>query len=356
MFSKAIIKEIRDYSSQMEKTGVISQPILDFIYEQKLFKLFVPKELGGRMTPLPEALRLFADASEIDGNFGWIITIGSGGGFFSAFINTSICQELFSNPKAVIAGSGAPSGIAKKVKNGYQVSGQWKYCSGAPHATFFTANCFIEQEDKPETQEIRSFIFLPDQVKIIEDWSAFGLKATSSHSIQVENIFVPHSMTFNLTEPNSYYEQPIFQYPFILFAEASFAAVSIGIGKHFFTEAKSILNECKNKWETHRWEFVNNKYKKLEASLTQSIDEFFKVINTSWEKHILQQSLSETELEQISHQCKETAHLILSSADTLLPYLGMGAVMEHTTINRIWRDLHTACQHVALTPFYELGK
>ncbi|TCS96590.1 acyl-CoA dehydrogenase [Hazenella coriacea] len=356
MFSQEVTAKIREQSNQMDQTGVISHQILDFIYEQKLFKLFVPEELGGRMTPLPEALRLFADASKVDGNLGWTVTIGSGGGFFSALIDLSVCTNLFSNPKAVIAGSGTPSGVAKRVNGGYQVSGQWRYCSGAPHATFFTANCLIELADKPKQQSIRSFIFLPDQVKIIEDWSAFGLKATGSHSIQVEDIFVPDSMTFDLTEPNSYYNHPVFQYPFIPFAAASFAAVSIGIGKHFFEEAQLILNECKNKWETDRWEFVNQKKKQLEQVFTRSVEDFYKIIDTSWDKHIQLPPLSEEELDQISYQCKETARVALSSTDSLLPYLGMGAVMEHTSINRIWRDLHTACQHVVLTPFYEVEK
>ncbi|MEB3102933.1 hypothetical protein [Ferviditalea candida] len=79
---------------------------------------------------------------------------------------------------------------------GYKVSGQWKYCSGSTHATLFTANCVLEEASGTEdlssgelssAQVIRSLIFLPEQVRIVKDWNAFGMKATASYSIAVED-------------------------------------------------------------------------------------------------------------------------------------------------------------------------
>ena len=34
------------------------------------------------MAGLPEAVRIFEQASFIDGSFGWAVTIGAGGGFY----------------------------------------------------------------------------------------------------------------------------------------------------------------------------------------------------------------------------------------------------------------------------------
>ena len=80
MFDDNLIRTIREWALHMEKRGELAPEILEYIYDHRLFKLFVPEELGGRMTSLPAALRLFEEASWIDGNFGWLITIGSGGG------------------------------------------------------------------------------------------------------------------------------------------------------------------------------------------------------------------------------------------------------------------------------------
>src|SRR5699024_2322546 len=74
---------IRNEHHNFEKTKQISNNILKLIYDQKLFKLFVSKDLGGEMLELPDAVKIFQEASRIDGNFGWIVTIGSWGGMFA---------------------------------------------------------------------------------------------------------------------------------------------------------------------------------------------------------------------------------------------------------------------------------
>ncbi|MCH5599545.1 hypothetical protein [Niabella ginsengisoli] len=61
-----------------------------------------------------------------------------------------------------MGGSGAVGGIAEQVKDGYVVNGFWKYATGAPHLTHFTANCYIQKDGKPILNEdgsksIRSF-------------------------------------------------------------------------------------------------------------------------------------------------------------------------------------------------------
>ncbi len=78
-FTNEQIKWIRSEMSNIEQTKTIRENVLHFIIEKQLFKLIVPEELGGKMLSLPEAIRIFQDASYVDGNFGWLVTVGSGG-------------------------------------------------------------------------------------------------------------------------------------------------------------------------------------------------------------------------------------------------------------------------------------
>ncbi|WP_054949364.1 acyl-CoA dehydrogenase family protein [Numidum massiliense] len=359
MFNEEIVTEIREQSLKMEQAGVLTPQVLDFIYEQGLFKLFVPRELGGKMTALPKALQIFEEAAWIDGSFGWLVNIGSGGGYFTSWMLPSVSQKLFQEKQAVIAGSGYPSGTAKKVAGGYLVSGRWKYCSGSTHATLFTANCLVENSVPSPHPSIRSFIFLPEQVNIVKDWNAFGLKATASHTITVEHVFVPDDMTFDILSVHTYFDDPIFRYPFVLFAETSFATVAIGICRHLIDEAKVILEQKREAWDsidTSRYPFVMGKVKEMERFFQQTVADFYEIVDRSWEMNVNRQLTSETEIQrQVSEQCKRMAKTALHCAEAIFPYLGMPAVMAHTPVNRIWRDLHTACQHTMLVPFYDLA-
>ena len=76
------IQQLRQQAITQEEKGALALETLELIYQEKLFKLFVPEAFGGKLTSLPDSLNIFEQAAYIDGSFGWAVTIGSGGGFF----------------------------------------------------------------------------------------------------------------------------------------------------------------------------------------------------------------------------------------------------------------------------------
>ena len=348
MFSKETVSKFRKQSKQVEESRKIPSEWLQFIYKEKLFKLFIPKESGGLMMSLPEALRVFDEAACIDGNFGWAITIGAGGGYFYGYMQPDIAKKVFDNKKAVIAGSGRPSATAKEVKSGYRVTGNWAYASGAPYATAFTANVQIKNI-------IRAFIFLPEQVTIHPDWNAIGMRATESHSISVKDVFVPKEMLFDLSiKPIC--THPFYQYPFLQFAELSFAALTIGLFRHFIEETKNMLVQNKASWSSilGRYEFVKKCINENEKVFLAASKSFYAIADKSWEELIKEGKMNSAIQAEVSKQSKKISRIVLFCADDIIQYMGMNAVMEDSAINRIWRDIHTACQHVLLVPFGSL--
>lgn len=350
----SLVHAAKQYASLPEGTSLPSE-MLAGIYEAKLFKLFVPKDLNGLMLPLPDALRVFAEASEIDGTFGWLVTIGSGGGFFSATLPPEEAQKQFAPANAVVAGSGLPSGVAHPVEGGYRVSGQWKYCSGSTFASLYTANCRIDRGSEAEP-EIRSFAFLPDQVRIIRDWNSFGLKGTDSHSMAVDDVFVPEERTFSIMSlPN--YDDPIFRYPFLPFAQTSFAAVCLGICRHFLAEAELFVAAKRAEWEPAkpgRAEETKSAISRQEAKLEAEAAKFYETVERTWNAFLAAGEMTEENQAEVGTVCRKLSGSVLAYAHAIFPLLGMAVLMEDHPINRIWRDLHTVTQHAVLVPKPEL--
>ncbi|MGO0058855.1 acyl-CoA dehydrogenase [Brevibacillus fluminis] len=354
--TEQMIQAIRDEALRTEKTKRLQPQVLELIYEQKWFKLFVPEELGGRMVSLPEAVRIFARTSWMDGSLGWVVTIGSGGGFFVPFLPKEARESLFAAKEAVVAGSGHPSGTAKPVEGGYIVNGTWKYCSGSSYATVFTANCMIEADEPGQEPHIRAVALRPDQVTIVHDWNAVGLKATESNTMVVKDAFVPHERTFTLVEPLAYTDEPLYRYPFIPFAQASFAAVGVGICRRFLEEAKQLVERSSAGWQTtnpQRASVVMDRIREAEMLFEQSAQAFFTQVDHSWDVQVKEGTLPEGVEQEVSRQCKETARAALTCANGLLPSLGLQAMLEETPLNQAWRDLNTACQHSLLLSFAE---
>lgn len=345
LFSDQQIQQIRNQSLEMEQSRGLSASVLQMIYQQRGFKLFVPNEWGGRMTAFPKALRLFEECAWIDGSLGWAVTIGSGGGIFVPLMSASVGRRVFLDAPAVIAGSGTPTGVAIPQDGGYVVNGSWKYCSGSPYATTFTVSAKVDR-----SEEIRAFILQPNQVEIYPDWHAIGLKATGSHQISVNNVWVPEEMTFTFSQIKNEQDHLIYQYPFLPFSLASFAVVCLGIVRHFL-EATQAWVQQKPDWPMERSQSILNCLKAHQEKYEVSRRQFYRTLDSSWEELIHHHQLSDETQQQVMDQSKESARVARTCGQEIFPRLGVSAMMENLPINQIWRDLLTASQHTFLEPW-----
>ncbi len=343
MLEENVKKIVRSASLDIEQQHTLPDDVLQIVYDEKLFKLFLPETLGGRGLSLPDAVRVFEEAAAADGSFGWLVTIGSGGNMFLENMTGLQAEELFTPADAVIAGSGQPTGEAHEEDGGYRVSGEWHYCSGAPYASMFTANTMIWQ-DGTATEEVRACIFLPDQVEIIEDWNAFGLRGTASHTIRVHDAFVPRERTFSVTDKQNAVGLPVHNFPFVQFSQVSFAAVCLGLTSRFLEEAHLLAERSKPHWSSEKVAVTMRLLKEQQHRFSEAEQLFHTAVSRRWDMH-LDGRLDEHELEQLSAVCIESADIATDCAVQLFRRLGMQAVLESTPANRAFRDLWTAGQH-----------
>ncbi|KGP72852.1 hypothetical protein [Pontibacillus yanchengensis] len=350
-FSDEIRNRVRDDALAMEDRGNLAPDVLEYIYDQGLFKLLVPEQFGGHMTTLPKATEIYEEASFIEGNFGWLIGICSGGGFITKLLPERVYREKFSDREAVISGSGYPSGTARSVDGGYVVNGEWKYCSGSSFATLFTVNAMIEHEDGKDA-EMRTFVFERDQVELLGDWNATGMKATNSQTIRVKDAFVPEDRALLFSMEATLYDEPFYSYPFLQFAKVQFAAVALGIGQHFLEECKKLAEKQKQEWEKgEKYAFTLEKIQQAEIDLHKARTQFYEVVNYSWNAHVSGEHFTDEQLSEISIVCEDAASESLRAAQSVFPYLGITAVLEDNLVNKTWRDLQTACQHGLIVSF-----
>ncbi len=350
-FTNERVEAVRETAGAMERQGGLSEIALSLLYEMGLFKLFVPQEYGGRMEPLPEALRLFEAASRVEGSFGWAATIGSGGGYFAACLPPEVAASIYSDPRAVIAGSGLPTGRAVRVEGGYVLNGSWKYCSGSTYATTFTATAIVESGGTGEPEAL-AFALRPEQAEIVPDWRSFGLRATASHTIAAKDAFVPDSRAFRV-DRNDRRSEPVYSVPFRPFAESSFAAVAIGIARHLLEEAVATAEGSRDAWSkggAARYGAVAARIRRAETRLDERAAGYYEAVERAWTRHVRGDAL-EADWAAVGRESKAAADEALRTGQDVFRSLGIGALMEDAAVNRIWRDLQTACQHTLLIDF-----
>lgn len=339
----SIAEAIRNYSAEAEKLKRPHPVQLALIQSEQWFRLFVPKVYNGLQLNLPEALRLEEALAWTDGSVGWSVTLCAGAGWFGGFIDPKIAAQIFDNDAVCLAGSGNPSGIARKMDGHYVVTGQWAYATGASDATCFTANCVIEEngillKHAGGKDLVRSFLFLKEEVTVHENWKTIGMIATGSNSFSVNELTINRDRIFQIEANSKTLTLPLYSYPFLQFAETTLAVNSSGMAIRFLELCEIIFQQKPIRSSDHAF---RNAAKKLDNTR----DEFYKQVENSWSECVDHLCISSPALRQISRHSRRLAHTSLEIVDKLYPLCGMQAANPSTEINRVWRNLHTGSQH-----------
>ncbi|MGV3706264.1 MAG: acyl-CoA dehydrogenase family protein [Arcticibacter sp.] len=346
---------IGKHTQASEEAGQLHPEIIKLIERERWFKLYLPEEHGGRNTDLPGILRLLESLAKADGSTGWTVTLCSGASWFAGFLEDELRDEIFLKPDTCITGSGATSGTAVKSPEGYLVTGSWKYSSGALHATHFTANCFIRNQDGSDVLDekgepsVRSFVFKRSEIHSIPTWSSIGMVATGSHGFEVSHLAVQTNRSF-LINGDMKMQTNAGNYPFLQLAETTLAVNFSGMALHFLELAKTLVLNARylQRFSESQAKIVQEVFTRQQQLLMEARKNFFQTADRSW--HDLQKgSLQNTILEELSRTSRKLAHTSRRLSENLWPYCGLEAARKDSELNRVWRDIHTASQHTLLT-------
>jgi acyl-CoA dehydrogenase len=83
-----------------------------------------------------------------------------------------------------------PAATAERVEGGYRVSGRKVFCSQAPVAGVIATMAVLQE---PDTEPVVLLMGIPTSapgVQVVETWDALGMRASGSHDLVLEDVFV----------------------------------------------------------------------------------------------------------------------------------------------------------------------
>jgi indole-3-acetate monooxygenase len=168
--------------------------------------------------------------------------------------------------------------------------------------------------------------------------------ATGSHSFKIENLYVAKERCFKIDPDFTTIDKRLYKYPFLQLAEATLAANIMGMAIHFIDLAEGIIEQrvILQKYTEKQKELVVKKLINIKPDLDTLRKVFYSAVDASWE------GSNERLLQQVSQASRQMARIARNYVDDLYPYCGLQAASPDTEINCVWRDLHTASQHVLL--------
>jgi len=217
-----------------EEAGRLTAAAVAALRGAGLFALHQPADLGGRGLDLPTACAAIAAVAGADGAAGWAAMIGAGPAWFAGHMDPDGAREVFAGGGAV-AGSGQPGRATPVAGGGWRIEGRWRWCSGAPWAEWFTFNA-----TDPDGEVVTVAVPAPEVTLHADTWDVRGLRATASWDVSVEGAVVPPQRAFRVDAEAPVRPEEVFRLPFLAFAQATMAAVPIGLARRAVAEAVAL--------------------------------------------------------------------------------------------------------------------
>ena len=349
---------LRASASEADRLARLPKEASSALVRHGLLRLWIPKRAAGLELSLAEALQVYEAAACIDGSVGWAVMIGSGGGLFAAYLSAQAAHAIYSPAAAVIAGSGAPDGVAERIAGGYRATGRWRYASGADYATTFTANCRINERGSPALGTdgaplIRAMAFDASQVKVIPAWDTSGMRGTGSDDFEVRDAFVPEERSFSVFTDPPRETGALYRLPFGVLTELPVASVALGIARHVLEAFESLARRKKasGSGQTLATDpFVQARFAESRASWQLVKAGLDSLAARAWQVASSGRVLSAHELADITAGCALSVARLRAAVGELIALSGMTGIQMGEELARAWRDLQTVAAHSSVSP------
>jgi alkylation response protein AidB-like acyl-CoA dehydrogenase len=356
--AKGLAPQIQASAEEIEQSRRLPLPLVEAIAQAGLFRLWIPRTLGGEEADPVTLVRVVEEISRVDGAAGWCMAIGGEYGVFGGYLPADAAREIYgSDPHVRTAGAFRPFGDAIVVDGGYRVKGRWPLGSGRQHSAWIVGGCRILDGDQPRLRPdgapVTRILFFPAaDCEILDTWHSIGLRGTGSHDYAVADVFVPAARSLSFrdapVEPG-----PLYAMPTIALFATILAAVPLGIARHAIdimrnlarTKIASRSRRSLSEDATMQANLgiAEAALRSARAFLYKALDDAWKAVSAGQALGIEQRAMLWLASTHTATAAKQAAELMFTAGGSASPYTSGG-------LERCVRDIHAAGQHVTLAP------
>jgi indole-3-acetate monooxygenase len=356
--AKGLAPQIRASSEEIERSRRLPLPLVEAMAQAGLFRLWIPRTLGGEEADPITLVRVVEEISRIDGAAGWCMAIGGEYGVFGGYLPAAAAREIYgSDPHVRTAGAFRPFGDAVAVDGGYRVKGRWPLGSGCQHSSWIVGGCRILDGEQPRLRPngspVTRILFFPAaDCEILDTWHSIGLRGTGSHDYAVADVFVPAARSLSFRDP-PVEPGPLYAIPTIALFATVLAAVPLGIARHAIdivrdlarTKIASRSRRSLNEDATMQANLgiAEAALRSARAFLYEALGDAWQVVSAGQVLGIEQRAMLWLASTHTATAAKQAAELMFTAGGSASPYTSGG-------VERCVRDIHAAGQHVTLAP------
>jgi alkylation response protein AidB-like acyl-CoA dehydrogenase len=348
---------IREHADRAERDAQMPREVIDAFHDAGLFRILLPRQMGGGELTIPDSLRLCEEVSRIDGSAGWNLAICSGSPLFGHNLSRAAFEKVYGDPRGMSAGSLNPATTrVVAVDGGWRFSGKATYASASAHATYLMAAGMVLRDGAPQIVDgfpmMRAGLFPIKEAEILNTWATSGMRGTGSNDCVFENVFVPDEFTFDWLNAKSPWQRgPFANIPLQLQFVGGLVSVVLGTARHALDALNEIAHvkvPAATRATLRERPLAQIQFAQAEGLLHAARAYFYSCNDEIWRKGEAGESFSIEDRAHSRLAVVTAAKLAVQAVDLVADAAGMNSAQISCPIERCWRDIHTATQHVLM--------
>ena len=300
----------------------------------------------GPEVDVPSMLQAIEEVSKADGATGWCVNISTTTSTLSGFLSADWARELFKNPLDAYGGAfrahrQGPDGRGR-------LGGGRPLDVGQRHRALRLINGGVITD----AGEMRLMFFERAQVEHLDTWYASGLRGTGSTDYQVKDAFVPRGREVWVGKVWAQVDSPVSRFPNFNLLACGLAAVCLGIAVRAVEEIVALLRDKPGagpRTKAADYPPAQLNIAHAEAILAGARALLYSEAGAVWDAVLRGER---PPVEQKARVRLAAAHVAMECArvvDLCYNSGGGSSVFQSSPLQRAFRDIHTATQHMMLS-------
>ncbi|TCN50800.1 alkylation response protein AidB-like acyl-CoA dehydrogenase [Rhodococcus sp. SMB37] len=341
------LEVLRDRRDEFNKQHFVPPEYIALLKRAGMYRASTPAQFGGEPMDPSSFMKLVERISAVDPATGWVASFGSSLVYFSALPVATQAKIYAEGPDLAYAGGLFPMQEAEKVEGGYLCSGLWQFASGCRGADILG----IGLAGGPDSNGMPLTALVdPADVEIVENWDVAGMKATGSHAVRADRLFVPEEMTF-VRGGVPQVDEPITRYPMLPYAAQVLAVVTLGAARgalDYVREVGSARSSITGGTAKGNRPAYKTGLAKAEADLRSARAFFYEVTDEVWKLAVSRADITDEHKALLRLGATQAAHVGRDVVLTAFDLAGTGAIYESHPLQRYLQDALVPAQHAML--------
>jgi alkylation response protein AidB-like acyl-CoA dehydrogenase len=353
--ARGLAGPLAEAGDEIERTRRIPERLLSQLHGQGLFRLLLPRELGGGEVEPGAYVLALEEIARHDASVAWNVFVGNSAALIAPYLPLDTAREIFADPRSVIAWGPPHKGLADAEAGGYRVSGTWEFASGCRQANWMGVHCRVREGDgnlrlnEAGRPTFRTLLFPSHQAVLHDTWDTIGLRGTASDSYSVKDLFVAEAYSGTRDDPSLRRKSgPLYAFPQQTLYAVGVAAVALGIGRAMLSAFTDLAVEKTPRGQARLAETASVQAGVAYGEATLGAARAY-LLEALAEVHA---GAGETEPIDIPDRARvrlAATHAIHGASDVtdwVYKAAGVSAIFLGTPFERRFRDMHTLTQQI----------